>query len=56
MIDKGPPKPTPNVPAKTALATILNAVNPIVQSYNKLHSFNAANVLSTDADPKAIVD
>lgn len=56
MIDKGPPKPTRDVLAKTALATILNIVNPIVQAYDKMHSSNATNCLSTDADPKAIVD
>ncbi|OIT32785.1 hypothetical protein A4A49_50257, partial [Nicotiana attenuata] len=39
-VDKGTPKITRDVPAKTALATILNAVNPIVQAYDKLHAAN----------------
>lgn len=42
MIYKGPSKPTRDVPAKTALVTILNAVNPVVQAYDKLHSSTAA--------------
>lgn len=49
-IDKGPPRPTRDVPAKTALATILKAVNPVVQAYDKLHSSNDATVASTAAN------
>ncbi|OIT19145.1 hypothetical protein A4A49_58506, partial [Nicotiana attenuata] len=44
-IDKGPSKPSRDVPAKTALARISNVVNPIVEAYDKLDS--AAKILST---------
>ncbi|OIT26541.1 hypothetical protein A4A49_11814, partial [Nicotiana attenuata] len=33
MIDKGPPNPSRDVPASQALASIFNAVNPIVAAY-----------------------
>ncbi|OIT28136.1 hypothetical protein A4A49_36303 [Nicotiana attenuata] len=46
-IDKGPPKPTRDVPAKTALVTMRNALNPVVQAYDNLHSIKDAIVAST---------
>ncbi|OIT08445.1 hypothetical protein A4A49_02951 [Nicotiana attenuata] len=56
MIDKGPPKPTRDVPAKTALARISNIVNPIIQAYDKLALTSSATVLSTGVGPKIVVD
>ncbi|OIT34153.1 hypothetical protein A4A49_26629 [Nicotiana attenuata] len=47
MIDKGPPKPSRDVPAKTALARIFTVVNPVVQTYDNQKLFKAATGLST---------
>ncbi|OIS95637.1 hypothetical protein A4A49_04518 [Nicotiana attenuata] len=49
-IDKGPPKPSRDVPASVALARISNVVNPIVEAYDKLAS--AAQILSAGTGPK----
>ncbi|OIT26864.1 hypothetical protein A4A49_23727 [Nicotiana attenuata] len=47
MIDKGPPKPSRDVPAKTALARIFNVMNPVVQAYDKQNLSKAATGLFT---------
>ncbi|OIT30509.1 hypothetical protein A4A49_56981, partial [Nicotiana attenuata] len=56
MIDKGPPKPTRDVPAKTALARLFNAVNPVVQAYDELALNKATTGLATDVVPKFVGD
>ncbi|XP_070044637.1 uncharacterized protein [Nicotiana tomentosiformis] len=47
-IDKGPSKPTRDVPATTALSRIFNVVNPVVQAFDKTKD-RVASGLSTDA-------
>lgn len=53
-VDKGPPLPSQDVPARTTLARISNVVNPIVEAYDKLAS--AAKILSTGISSKRVVD
>ncbi|OIT18952.1 hypothetical protein A4A49_42973, partial [Nicotiana attenuata] len=45
-IDKGPCPPSRDIPAKRALATISNVVNPIVEAYDKLAS--AVKIMSSN--------
>lgn len=52
MIDKGPPKPTRDVPSKTALARIFNVVNPIVQAYDKQKLSEAATANRDEVSAK----
>ncbi|OIT08152.1 hypothetical protein A4A49_63034, partial [Nicotiana attenuata] len=44
-IDKGPCPTSRDIPAKRALATVSNVVNPIVEAYDKLAS--AVKIMST---------
>ncbi|OIT08564.1 hypothetical protein A4A49_00351 [Nicotiana attenuata] len=56
MIDKDPPKPTHDVPARTTLARLFSAVNPVVQAYDELALNKAATGLTTDEVPKFAAD
>ncbi|OIS98802.1 hypothetical protein A4A49_60944, partial [Nicotiana attenuata] len=53
-IDKGPPQPSRDVPARTALARISNVLNPIVEAYDKLAC--AAKILSDGTGSKTDVN
>ncbi|OIT06333.1 hypothetical protein A4A49_09136 [Nicotiana attenuata] len=53
-IDKGPSKPSRDVPARLALARISNVVNPIVEAYDKLAI--AAKILSDGTASKKDFD
>ncbi|OIT08829.1 hypothetical protein A4A49_45046, partial [Nicotiana attenuata] len=53
-LDKGPPPPSRDVPARIALARISKAVDPIVEAYDKLA--NAEKILSASRSPKNDVD
>ncbi|OIT02236.1 hypothetical protein A4A49_31428 [Nicotiana attenuata] len=56
MIDKGPPKPNRDVPARTALERLFNVVHPVVQAYDELALNKATTGFTTDAVPKFAAD